>query len=216
MDQRHVEPSQHPGDRSWLNRCLGSAASVGALVSLLWATTAPAQAMEPLPHREAMTQAQVFSQGSAIAPSKRVLIEQLLTMTRQEELFNQTQRLTLDQVMESLPDMLQGIAGDSLDPELLAAGQVEIERIVAKLVPRLQARLPFAELAEEVYYPLYAQNFTEAQLADMIAFYETPTGQYTIEAMPQLLQDSMVLTQQRFMPAMIEVLQEVMAEEFGL
>jgi hypothetical protein len=41
---------------------------------------------------------------------------------------------------------------------------------------------------------LYADNYTEAELKDIIAFYQTPTGQKTIEKMPVLMQQSLVLS----------------------
>jgi uncharacterized protein len=40
---------------------------------------------------------------------------------------------------------------------------------------------------------LYTTAFTEAELADIIAFYQTPTGQKTLAKMPALTQQSMVL-----------------------
>jgi hypothetical protein len=41
---------------------------------------------------------------------------------------------------------------------------------------------------------LYADNYTEAELRDIIAFYQTPTGQKTIAKMPSLMQQSLVMS----------------------
>jgi uncharacterized protein len=41
---------------------------------------------------------------------------------------------------------------------------------------------------------LYSDNFTDAELRDMIAFYQTPTGQKTISKMPVLMQQSLVMS----------------------
>jgi hypothetical protein len=41
---------------------------------------------------------------------------------------------------------------------------------------------------------LYAENYTEAELRDIIAFYQTPTGQKTIAKMPVLMQESLVMS----------------------
>ena len=150
-----------------------------------------------------------------ISPGQRVLIEELLTLTNQEALFSQTMAITMDQVTSSLPALMEGMVGESLDEAAIAEGQAVMERMIGKLLTGFQERVSFQDIAEVVYYPLYAKNFTEAQLQDMIDFYNTPTGQHTIAVMPQLVQDSMGLTQQRIMPVMIEVLQEVMAEEMG-
>jgi len=41
---------------------------------------------------------------------------------------------------------------------------------------------------------LYADTYTEAELRDIIAFYQTPTGQKTIAKMPVLMQQSLALS----------------------
>lgn len=150
-----------------------------------------------------------------ISPRQRALIEELLTLTNQEALFDQTMAITMNQVSQNMPMMMEGLMGESASPAAIAEGQAMMERVMGKILTGFQARISFQDIAEDVYYPLYAKNFNEAQLQDMINFYNTPTGQHTIAVMPQLVQDSMGLTQQRIMPTMIEVLQEVMAEEMG-
>lgn len=44
--------------------------------------------------------------------------------------------------------------------------------------------------------PVYAEFFTEKEIRDMLAFYETPTGKKTIATMPQILNKSMMIGQQ--------------------
>lgn len=150
-----------------------------------------------------------------ISPRQRALIEELLTLTNQEALFDQTMAITLNQVSQNLPTLMESMMGESPNPEAIAEVQAMMERVIGKILTGFQERISFQDIAEDVYYPLYAKNFNEAQLQDMIDFYNTPTGKHTIAVMPQLVQDSMGLTQQRIMPTMIEVLQEVMAEEMG-
>lgn len=45
---------------------------------------------------------------------------------------------------------------------------------------------------------LYMQEFTEAELRDMINFYRTPTGKKTLEKLPGILQRSMQIGQEHF------------------
>jgi len=150
-----------------------------------------------------------------MSPRQRALIEELLTLTNQEALFDQTMAATMQQVSQNMPALMEGVLGEPADPNALAEGKAMMERVMGKILTGFQSRISFQDIAEDVYYPLYAKNFSEAQLQDMIDFYNTPTGQHTIAVMPQLVQDSMALTQQRIMPTMIEVLREVMAEEMG-
>ncbi len=163
----------------------------------------------------ANTAASTAAPAISITPGQRALIEELLILTRQEELFNQTMALSMDQVRDSLPAILDSMLGESVDAEALEASEMLVDSLLTQLLTGLQARIQFSDIAEEVYYPLYAKNFSEAQLQDMIDFYETPTGKHTIAVMPQLVQDSMALTQARLMPVLIEVLQEVMGKELG-
>jgi hypothetical protein len=41
---------------------------------------------------------------------------------------------------------------------------------------------------------LYADNYTEAELRDILTFYQTPTGQKTIAKMPSLMQQSLAMS----------------------
>jgi hypothetical protein len=41
---------------------------------------------------------------------------------------------------------------------------------------------------------LYADNYTEAELKDIITFYQTPTGQKTLAKMPVLMQQSLAMS----------------------
>ncbi len=173
----------------------------------------PAQAQQTPPPSLAMEEA--VAAAVNISPRQRALIEELLTLTNQEALFDQTMAITMSQISQNMPTMMESIMGETANPEAIAQSQAMMERVMGKILTGFQARISFQDIAEDVYYPLYAKNFNEAQLQDMIDFYNTPTGQHTIAVMPQLVQDSIGLTQQRIMPTMLEVLQEVMAEEIG-
>ncbi len=48
---------------------------------------------------------------------------------------------------------------------------------------------------------LYTSNFTESELKDMIAFYQSPTGKKMLEKMPQLSGEAARVTQARLEPA---------------
>ena len=87
------------------------------------------------------------------------------------------------------------------------------------------------EIAEEVAYEVLADNlphmaelvihiydryFTLAQINDVIAFYETPTGQYFIEVMPVIVQESIAAGQewgQTLEPAITQRMRQRLADE---
>ncbi len=44
--------------------------------------------------------------------------------------------------------------------------------------------------------PVYARHFTSAEVKELVAFYRTPLGQKTINAMPAAIKESMTVSQQ--------------------
>ncbi|MNE88828.1 hypothetical protein D3C80_1861720 [compost metagenome] len=52
---------------------------------------------------------------------------------------------------------------------------------------------------------IYTSNFSEQELKDLIAFYESPLGKKVLEKMPSLTQQSAQLTQSRLEAAVPEV-----------
>jgi len=68
-------------------------------------------------------------------------------------------------------------------------------------------------LIEQVSYPVYDKYFTEAELRDIIGFYKSSTGKKAIAMMPQILDDSMRLTNEILLPKMSSIMGEIIAEE---
>jgi hypothetical protein len=49
---------------------------------------------------------------------------------------------------------------------------------------------------------IYRESFTQKEVEDLIAFYESPTGQAFVAKMPVVTQKSIALMQQRMVPMM--------------
>jgi uncharacterized protein len=96
-----------------------------------------------------------------------------------------------DQVKAVLPAVMQ-----SLKPAIVQ-GRPQIERdydaVMPMLLESMNAR--FGELAE-LLARVYAQNFTVAEMKDLIAFYRSPTGQKLLARTPAITQQSMAAGQQ--------------------
>ncbi|HEY0427112.1 MAG TPA: DUF2059 domain-containing protein [Pyrinomonadaceae bacterium] len=84
---------------------------------------------------------------------------------------------------------------------------------------RFRERLPLAvnysQYIEETVYPLYDKFFTEKELADLVTFYKSETGQKVISTMPQLVAESMQAAQQTLLPKILKLLDEMMQEDFN-
>jgi hypothetical protein len=48
---------------------------------------------------------------------------------------------------------------------------------------------------------LYTDNFTESELKDLVAFYQSPLGKKVQAKMPQISQQSFQMTQEKLQPA---------------
>jgi hypothetical protein len=68
-----------------------------------------------------------------------------------------------------------------------------VESIHAEARNYFQENFKWEEMRPQLA-KLYAAAFTEAELAQIIAFYETPTGQKTLAKLPSLTQQSMALS----------------------
>ena len=68
----------------------------------------------------------------------------------------------------------------------------DLNEIAAQMRTDLQSR--FTELTDEVAR-LYAANFTEQELKDILAFYKTTAGKKLLEAQPKIIDSSMKFAQ---------------------
>ncbi len=105
---------------------------------------------------------------------------------------------------EMMSNAIKGMAPSMLDQANMFPGALpEKERVaIAKDVTESMHALmsKMAVLMNEKGPAMYAATFTEAELRDMVAFYESPTGQATLTKMPQLMsQMTPMITQ--LMPA---------------
>lgn len=93
---------------------------------------------------------------------------------------------TIEQMIVPMIDQITGIIIQA-NPE---DGPVIRELMNDYFLPEFKNRLPeYMELSAR----LYAEHFTEAEIDELIAFYETPLGQKMIAKFPVLTQESMQL-----------------------
>jgi hypothetical protein len=77
---------------------------------------------------------------------------------------------------------------------------------------RVLPRLDYSKVGEELYAPLFRDNFSSDELRELIAFYRTRAGQKSLRILPDL--STVVLrSSQRLSEMMSEVQQEIESEE---
>ena len=112
--------------------------------------------------------------AAAIATAK-----ELITVTRATTVFNPLIAGVVEQAkllyLQQNPDLAK-----------------DLNEVAAHIRTELQPR--FGEITNEVAL-LYAQNFTEQELKQILAFYKTPTGQKLLNNQPKVIESSMQFAQ---------------------
>ncbi len=152
-----------------------------------------------------------------IKPEKRMLIKQMLTLTQADKIAEQITSVLLKQFEERYQGMLiQALANapelSKEDKEKAARNAPEVSAWALKRIRELMLqKIDFTGFMEQSAY-LYDKYFTEEELKDLVAFYETPTGQKSIKVMPALFQESFQKAQEWIGPKIIELVTGVMRE----
>jgi uncharacterized protein len=159
------------------------------------------------------------SSKKTILKSKKELISQLLEIAGGKQIYDQTQQIILSQQKQELPKILKQMieSYSSLTPsqkkDAYAKAIQNMSAALDELGQYLSAETTYQELLERVYYPIYDQYFTEADLRDLVAFYKTPIGKKLISISPQLSATSQKLTFEVIMPRLSEIIGRMIQKE---
>jgi len=149
---------------------------------------------------------------------KLALIQRLLLITEQKKNAEQHLETMLANMEETLPKILASVIRDRTQlegDELLQRVTSTAQQMVRRYRELLPSRVNIGEITEEISTNLYAKYYTEQELQDLINFYETPTGRKAIATLPQLTQEALAQSNDILLPAITQLLQEIMQEEFG-
>jgi len=116
--------------------------------------------------------------------------------------------LTIQDAAQVIDDqMTYGIAQQTLGS--IAASGVEITEPIQTIVvdaarATVGSKIGNVEYLAELYTPIYAEIYSASELRELIAFWNSPIGKKTIDAMPRLTEGSQQVLQQasaQFIPA---------------
>jgi len=133
------------------------------------------------------------------APPSRASIEKLLADTEADKV--------LAAIQQQIDGMLQNTVqratqGREVSPE----EQKILDAFKQKATAAINAQLDYDNL-KNTYIQTYSESFTQEEVDQLIAFYESPTGKMFVAKMPSVTQKSMTLMQQRIGPT-IQQLQQ--------
>ena len=124
--------------------------------------------------------------ASALADEKshRQAAEELLAVTDTGSI--------MEQVQEQVRVMYSGITKDmDIPPEK----QVVTERYMSRLGDLMAEELSW-EKTKDQFIELYMTVYTEDEIRELTAFYQSPVGKKLLAKMPQLVQESMRIAQE--------------------
>ena len=109
-----------------------------------------------------------------------------------DELF---ELMNMDSMVETMHDQMQSIYTEvekdfNISSEELAINQKYREQMTNIMKKEMSWQAMKVDLKQ-----IYLQNFTENEIADMIIFYKSSTGQSVLRTMPVVMQESMKLGQ---------------------
>jgi len=109
-----------------------------------------------------------------------------------DELF---ELMNMDSMVETMHDQMQSIYTEvekdfNISSEELAINQKYREQMTSIMKKEMSWQAMKVDLKQ-----IYLQNFTENEIADMIIFYKSSTGQSVLRTMPVVMQESMKLGQ---------------------
>ena len=140
---------------------------------------------------------------SADAPPSDESIQQLLDVMQSKRL--------LDNMTSQLNGMMLKSAEQANNGAPLAAEEKKIvNRGIEQLADLVKQQLAWPQL-EPMMLDIYRKTFTQKEVDDLVAFYKSPSGQAVIQKMPQVMQQSMAMTQAK-MQTMLPQMQQISAQ----
>jgi len=120
----------------------------------------------------------VFAQNKADSGFREAMVEFLTIQDAAQTIENQMTYALAQQQLSSI-----------------AASGVEITEPIQEIVvdvarTSMGSRFGDVQFLAELYMPLYAKHYSESELRELTAFWQSPIGQKTIAAMPELTEGS--------------------------
>ena len=175
----------------------------------------------------ALCSALVFALPSAhaqnaapIDPATSAAIKELLVSMNYRELMKNS----FAQLEKSMPAIMLQAATESINknPKLSAAEKKAALDKANKEIPGVASvfgeTLKDPKLMDELFAemaPLYARHFSAVEIGQMSTFYKTPVGKKMLTTMPQIMSESMQISQRIMMPRIGAAIEKLTAAKAG-
>lgn len=132
---------------------------------------------------------------------------------KQEKLKALVSVMDMDAMVDTMYDQVEAMMQNvSVQMGVKPSEQPIFEKHHAKITGLLKSEMSWEKM-EPMVIDIYSRNFTEQQIDDLLAFYQTETGQALIKKMPTVMQESMLIGQSMMQQSIPKI--QAMAQELA-
>ncbi|MBB1289172.1 DUF2059 domain-containing protein [Pseudoalteromonas sp. SR43-6] len=135
--------------------------------------------------------------------------------TKQQKIDELISVMNLDSMVDSMYGQVEGMMkGMSDQMGVEPSEQAIFDKYYGDMTTVLKTEMSWAKM-QPMMVNVYDKHFSEQEIADMLAFYKTDTGQKILEKMPVVMQESMQMSQSLMKDAMpkIQTLAQQLSDE---
>lgn len=132
--------------------------------------------------------------GFADAESHQAAAEQLVSVVSPKEVYVENFQTIFESQVEQFRQMR--ISEENIG-KIMKASEVFAEKVGSD--PELTARM----------VQIYQEAYTEDEIRELMAFYETPIGKKSLQMMPQITQQKAIISQQTAMKYQVEFQEQI-------
>ncbi|MBH0027575.1 DUF2059 domain-containing protein [Pseudoalteromonas sp. SWN29] len=135
--------------------------------------------------------------------------------TKQQKIDELINVMNMDAMVDSMYGQVEGMMkGMSDQMGVKPSEQPTFDKYYADMTAVLKTQMSWAKM-QPMMVNVYDKHFNEQEIADMLAFYKTDTGQKILAKMPVVMQESMQMSQSLMQDAMpkIQALAQQLSDE---
>ncbi len=131
--------------------------------------------------------------------SHRAAAEELLLLTN------------VDKMLKPMREQMEAI----MEQQFAQRGDVDelspvINKFISKMVKVFEEELGWSKMKDD-YIDIYVKTYTEGDIRAISEFYKSPAGKKLLDKMPQLMQESMAISQKK-MPTLMKTMKKLSEE----
>jgi len=163
----------------------------------------------------AMAQAAAPAASAKVDPQTTAAVKQMLDAMEVRKMM----LASFDEMEKALPQMMRAQAAaminadTTLDAAKKQAALVKVDQMLPGASAAMSKLFRDPTLIDEMIaemVPLYANNYTTAEIKELTKFYTTPIGRKMLALTPRLSAESMALGQRIVMPRLNNLMQDIM------